>query len=51
MESHLPALKELNPQVEVVTELSRGYHPLLKGLYSKTSLSLVRACFVVFGAC
>ncbi|PON77677.1 Thioredoxin-like fold containing protein [Parasponia andersonii] len=33
MESHLPAIKEKNPQMEVVTELIRGQHPLLKGLY------------------
>lgn len=36
MESHLPAFKENNPQLEVVTELIRGQHPLLKGFYSKT---------------
>ncbi|KAF4367591.1 hypothetical protein F8388_011230 [Cannabis sativa] len=33
MESQLPALKECNPQLEVVTELIRGQHPLLKGFY------------------
>lgn len=33
MESHLPAFKEMNPQLEVVTELNRGQHPYLKGLY------------------
>ncbi|KZV55272.1 hypothetical protein F511_06749 [Dorcoceras hygrometricum] len=33
MESHLPAFREKNPHLEVVTELNRGYHPLLKGLY------------------
>lgn len=36
MESELPAFKEQNPQLEVVTELNRGQHPFLKGLYSKT---------------
>lgn len=35
MESHLPAFKEKNPQLELVTELIRGQHPHLKGLYSK----------------
>ncbi|XP_059632965.1 large ribosomal subunit protein mL43 isoform X1 [Cornus florida] len=33
MESHLPAIKESNPQLEVVTELIRGQHPHLKGSY------------------
>uniref|UniRef100_A0A453IQ23 Large ribosomal subunit protein mL43 n=3 Tax=Triticinae TaxID=1648030 RepID=A0A453IQ23_AEGTS len=33
MESHLPALKEKNPQLEVVTQLVRGQHPNLKGIY------------------
>lgn len=33
MESHLPAFKESNPQLEVVTELIRGQHPHLKGFY------------------
>ncbi|KAJ7963340.1 54S ribosomal protein L51, mitochondrial-like [Quillaja saponaria] len=33
MESHLPAFKELNPQLEVATELIRGQHPHLKGFY------------------
>lgn len=36
MESELPAFKEKNPHLEVVTELNRGQHPFLKGLYSKT---------------
>ncbi|XP_020593862.1 54S ribosomal protein L51, mitochondrial isoform X2 [Phalaenopsis equestris] len=31
METHLPFLKEKNPQLEVVTELIRGQHPHLKG--------------------
>jgi large subunit ribosomal protein L43 len=39
MESHLPALKEKNPQLEVVTQLVRGQHPNLKGIYSKIFLS------------
>jgi large subunit ribosomal protein L43 len=43
MESHLPTFKEKNPQLEVVTELSRGQHPFLKGLYSKASLILLRS--------
>ncbi|XP_065010011.1 large ribosomal subunit protein mL43-like [Musa acuminata AAA Group] len=33
METHLPVFKEKNPQLEVVTELIRGQHPHLKGLY------------------
>ncbi|CDP10860.1 unnamed protein product [Coffea canephora] len=33
MESHLPAFKEILPQLEVVTELNCGQHPYLKGLY------------------
>lgn len=43
MESHLPAFKEKNPQLEVVTELIRGQHPHLKGYYSKI---LVLTCSV-----
>lgn len=35
----MPAFKEKNPQLEVVTELNRGQHPYLKGFYSN-SLSL-----------
>jgi hypothetical protein len=35
MEQHLPAFKEKNPHLEVVTELVRGQHPNLKGIYSK----------------
>lgn len=38
MESHLPAFKASNPQLEVVTELIRGQHPHLKGLYSKFAI-------------
>ncbi|KAL6648603.1 hypothetical protein ACP70R_012827 [Stipagrostis hirtigluma subsp. patula] len=34
MEAHLPAFKESNPQLEVVTELVRGQHPNLKGIYN-----------------
>lgn len=39
METHLPAFKEKNPQLEVVTELIRGQHPHLKGFYSKIFIS------------
>ena len=35
MEAHLPAFKEKNPHLEVVTELVRGQHPNLKGINSK----------------
>ncbi|KAJ0093958.1 hypothetical protein Patl1_26740 [Pistacia atlantica] len=40
MESKLPAFKESNPQLEVVTEHIRGQHPHLKAIYSKSSISL-----------
>lgn len=41
METHLPAFKEGNPQLDVVMELIRGQHPHLKGFYSNNlSLSL-----------
>ncbi|XP_040989624.1 54S ribosomal protein L51, mitochondrial-like [Juglans microcarpa x Juglans regia] len=33
MDSHLPAFREKNPRLEVVTELIRGQHPHLKGFY------------------
>ncbi|CAN6935526.1 unnamed protein product, partial [Brassica oleracea] len=33
MESELSALIQKNPQLEVATELSRGQHPYLKGIY------------------
>ncbi|XP_023886493.1 large ribosomal subunit protein mL43 [Quercus suber] len=33
MESHLPAFGEKNPQLDFVTQLIRGQHPHLKGLY------------------
>ncbi|XP_031264155.1 54S ribosomal protein L51, mitochondrial-like [Pistacia vera] len=33
MESKLPAFKESNPQLEVVTEHIRGQHPHLKAIY------------------
>ncbi|KAL6645608.1 hypothetical protein ACP70R_017216 [Stipagrostis hirtigluma subsp. patula] len=39
MEAHLPAFKENNPQLEVVTELVRGQHPNLKGIYRKIIMS------------
>jgi hypothetical protein len=39
MEQHLPAFKEKNPHLEVVTELVRGQHPNLKGIYSKMIFS------------
>ncbi|XP_078155238.1 mitochondrial ribosomal protein L51/S25/CI-B8 family protein [Carex rostrata] len=41
MENHLPTLKEKNPQLEVVTELSRGQHPFLKGLYKNKNERVV----------
>ncbi|CAL9012368.1 unnamed protein product [Prunus brigantina] len=41
MESYLPVFKEKNPQLEVVTELIRGQHPHLKGLYKNKSERVV----------
>ncbi|PKI33568.1 54S ribosomal protein L51, mitochondrial [Punica granatum] len=41
MESHLPAFKEKNPQLEVVAELVRGQHPLLKGFYKNKNERVV----------
>ena len=49
MESRLPAFREKNPQLDVVTQLIRGQHPHLKGLYRKylsLSLSLPLLCEV-----
>ncbi|KAJ0034534.1 hypothetical protein Pint_26122 [Pistacia integerrima] len=40
MESKLPAFKESNPQLEVVTEHIRGQHPHLKAIYSNSSILL-----------
>lgn len=41
MESHLPAFKENNPQLEVITELIRGQHPHLKGFYKNKNEKVV----------
>ncbi|KAJ8562583.1 hypothetical protein K7X08_031035 [Anisodus acutangulus] len=41
MESELPAFKQKNPQLEVVTELNRGQHPFLKGLYKNKNERVV----------
>ncbi|KAM7262860.1 hypothetical protein ACFE04_000543 [Oxalis oulophora] len=41
MESQLPALKEKAPHLEVVTELNRGQHPYLKGLYKNLNERVV----------
>ncbi|XP_052203865.1 54S ribosomal protein L51, mitochondrial-like [Diospyros lotus] len=41
MESHLPAFKENNPQLEVVTELIRGQHSHLKGFYKNKNQRVV----------
>ncbi|XP_012065069.1 54S ribosomal protein L51, mitochondrial [Jatropha curcas] len=41
MESHLPAFKEVNPQLEVITELNRGQHPCLKGFYKNKNERVV----------
>ncbi|KAF1890111.1 hypothetical protein Lal_00025444 [Lupinus albus] len=41
MESHLPAFKEKNPQLEVITELIRGQHPHLKGFYKNKNQRVV----------
>ncbi|KAL2336365.1 hypothetical protein Fmac_010811 [Flemingia macrophylla] len=41
MESHLPMFKEKNLQLEVVTELIRGQHPHLKGVYKNKSQRVI----------
>jgi large subunit ribosomal protein L43 len=41
MEAHLPAFKEKIPHLEVVTELVRGQHPNLKGIYSKILVTFI----------
>ncbi|THU67524.1 hypothetical protein C4D60_Mb05t25550 [Musa balbisiana] len=41
METHLPAYKEKNPQLEVVMELVRGQHPHLKGSYKNHNQRVV----------
>ncbi|KAK7275520.1 hypothetical protein RIF29_16639 [Crotalaria pallida] len=41
MESNLPAFKEKNPQLEVVTELIRGQHPHLKGFYKNKNQKVI----------
>lgn len=48
MESHLPAFKDGNPQLEVVTELIRGQHPHLKAFYSKFILLLLFFIYLFF---
>ncbi|KAJ8504282.1 hypothetical protein OPV22_005168 [Ensete ventricosum] len=41
METHLPAFKEKNPQLDVVMELVRGQHPHLKGFYKNHNQRVV----------
>ncbi|KAF8021253.1 hypothetical protein BT93_G1624 [Corymbia citriodora subsp. variegata] len=41
MESHLPAFKEVNPQLEVATEMIRGQHPHLKGFYKNKNQRVI----------
>ncbi|KAM1023647.1 hypothetical protein EV1_044056 [Malus domestica] len=41
METYLPTFKEKNPQLEVITELIRGQHPHLKGLYKNKTEKVV----------
>ncbi|KGN53023.1 54S ribosomal protein L51, mitochondrial [Cucumis sativus] len=41
MESQMPAFKEKNPQLEVVTELIRGQHPHLKGFFRSNNNRVV----------
>ncbi|KAF8402328.1 hypothetical protein HHK36_013282 [Tetracentron sinense] len=41
MESQLPAFKEQNPQLEVVTELIRGQHPHLKGFFKNKNQRVI----------
>ncbi|KAB2620423.1 54S ribosomal protein L51 [Pyrus ussuriensis x Pyrus communis] len=40
METYLPTFKE-NPQLEVITELVRGQHPHLRGLYKNKNEKVV----------
>ncbi|CAA6674991.1 unnamed protein product [Spirodela intermedia] len=47
MEAHLPAFKEKNPQLEVVTKLTCGQHPHLMGLYRR--LLLTRGFLLIGG--
>ncbi|GAA0142044.1 ribosomal protein [Lithospermum erythrorhizon] len=41
LQSHVSAFKETNPQLEVVAELNRGQHPVLKGLYKNKNERVV----------
>ncbi|KAG6752362.1 hypothetical protein POTOM_044586 [Populus tomentosa] len=41
IESNLPAFKDSNPQLEVLTELSRGQHPCLKAFYKNKNERVV----------
>lgn len=41
IESNLPAYKDSNPQLEVITELSRGQHPCLKAFYKNKNERVV----------
>ncbi|KAJ9162767.1 hypothetical protein P3X46_022516 [Hevea brasiliensis] len=41
MESQLPAFKEGNPQLELITELNRGQHPYLKAFYENKNERVV----------
>uniref|UniRef100_A0A2P2JVX9 Large ribosomal subunit protein mL43 n=1 Tax=Rhizophora mucronata TaxID=61149 RepID=A0A2P2JVX9_RHIMU len=41
MQSHMPAFKEQNPQLEVMTELIRGQHPHLKAFYMNKNQRVV----------
>ncbi|XP_068666751.1 large ribosomal subunit protein mL43-like [Aristolochia californica] len=41
MESHLPSFVESNRQFEVVTELIRGQHPHLKGIYKNKNQHVI----------
>uniref|UniRef100_A0A0D9XB89 Large ribosomal subunit protein mL43 n=1 Tax=Leersia perrieri TaxID=77586 RepID=A0A0D9XB89_9ORYZ len=47
METHLPALKEKKLHLEVVTQLVRGQHPNLKGIYKNHNERVV--CVRNFG--
>ncbi|XP_023528298.1 54S ribosomal protein L51, mitochondrial-like isoform X1 [Cucurbita pepo subsp. pepo] len=37
MDSELPAFREKNPQLQIVTDLIRGQHPHLKGFYKSNN--------------
>ena len=51
MEAQLPAFKEKNPQLEVITELIRGQHPHLKGVYSELTSLFINVVWRTLNFC